>query len=138
GREWPTLSGRSVRSRYEEYRGGRRDAAEDSHGGAIRTDPTGVRVRDRHDPRRGPAVRRASPAGARSGAERGAPAEGAAGASPPAAGAGGRGHRRDPGSGSPGAAQTTAHGPPDLRAAAAGTPRAPDRGAHRPALRPGG
>src|SRR5437773_12162654 len=79
-REWPTLSGRSVRSRYEVYRGERRDAAEESHGGAIRTDPTGVRVRPRHDPRGGPEVRRASPAGAGGRAERGASAEGPPGA----------------------------------------------------------
>src|SRR2546423_14331388 len=87
-REWPTLSGRSVRSRYEEYRGRRRDAAEDSHGGAIRTDPTGVRVRPRHDPRSGPKVRGAPPAGAGSGAERGAPAERPLGPSPAAPGTG--------------------------------------------------
>src|SRR5688572_8231623 len=97
-REWPTRDGvTTFPTLREASRWGRRHASEEGHGGAVRRDPTRVRVRDRDDPRGGAEVRRAPTAGAR-GAERcAADAEAGDATRPATAAAGGRVHRRDPG-----------------------------------------
>src|SRR5215216_1340176 len=95
-------------------REGWRDATEESHGGAVRGDPTRIRVRGGYDSRGGPQVRRASSPGARGVRQRRAQGTVGTTAPPPAPGAGRPLHRGDLGRRPPGASQATPYRPSHL------------------------